>query len=268
MLLPLTRTLVFLCLLLFSFNSYSAVNADSSCHNVKPTHEAFEVLLSRYVRAGQVDYMTWQKNKTDRQALHGYVRHLAEYCPDDFKSLDKPGQLALLLNLYNAAVIERVLQYFPVESITDIRIDSKDAFNVAWIPVSWSTIREMSLNHLENELIRPMFKDTRIHFALVCAAKSCPELLARPYRAETVLNQLRHQTRSFFQNEEQVSYRQDENALVVSKIFKWYEKDFVADAGSLQAYLVREFKRANGVDIPADVKVLFHDYSWVLNQSP
>ena len=126
----------------------------------------------------------------------------------------------------------------------------------------------MSLNHLENQLIRPMFQDARIHFGLVCAAKSCPALLAKPYRAQTVYAQLTKQTQMFFQNENQVSYRKQENALVVSKIFTWYEKDFVAAAGSLRVYLTREFKRSTGKDIPSNVNILFHEYSWSLNQAP
>ena len=258
----LIRNLVFCCFVL------APLGVQATCHRIQPTHEVWEQLLSRYVVAGQVDYSAWHKSKSDRKALQDYVKRLSELCPSEFKGMKKTTQLAFVLNLYNAAVIELVLQHFPVRSINDIRVASQGPFDLKWLQASWRGQDKISLNHLENGLIRPMFKDARIHFVLVCAAKSCPVLLAKPYRGPTVLKQLDKQTLDFFKDKRHVFYDQQANTLVVSKIFSWYEQDFVDEAGSLKHYLVRETKRATGQDVVLKAKISFYDYSWDLNQTP
>ncbi len=268
MAISLIRCILFIGFVFTSQSAFSKVQNETRCQTVKPTHDVWGQLLKQYVRNGQVDYIAWHKNNDDRKALSRYVKSLSELCEAEFKSLDKPAQLALLLNLYNAAVIELVLRYFPIKSINDIQVDSKGAFDFNWLQARWSGSQAISLNHLENNLIRPWFKDARIHFALVCAAKSCPALLAEPYRGDSVSRQLNTQTREFFEDKRQVFYRQQDNTIVVSKIFNWYQIDFVNDAGTLKAYIIRETREATGQDIASNVKIAFHDYSWDLNQAP
>ena len=261
------RKLTFLFVFFLCLTNSEVFAAQNQCSSNIPKHDSFAGLLARYAPSGQVDYRLWFTQQVDRRALTDYIQSLGKYCKDDFQNMPKSAQLAMLLNLYNAATIEWVFRHYPIQSITDIKRGSIGSFDVKWIEVSWGPEDKISLNQLENELIRPWFQDPRIHFALVCAAESCPKLLSQPYRSKQVYSQLENQTKLFFRDSRQVEYDDVSRTMTVSKIFEWYKLDFVSDAGSLAQYLSRELKKATGKDVVNRFQIRFHHYSWALNQA-
>jgi len=152
-------------------------------------HEVWDYLLKNYVEDGLVDYGGMKKDFL----FHDYVRQIGRCKPDALST--KEEKLALHCNAYNALVINGVITHKIEKSVQEFT--GGDFFGVKEHIFAGKTI---SLNHLENELIRPVFHEPRIHVALVCAAKSCPALRPEAYRGDTVLEQLADQSRLFANN--------------------------------------------------------------------
>lgn len=100
--------------------------------------------------------------------------------------------------------------------------------------------KKVSLDYIEHTILRPVFKDPRVHFAVNCASKSCPPLLSKPYRGKTLDDQLEAATRDFINDPRQNHIRGD--TLYISKIFKWFSEDFDNDPVSfIMSYASENF---------------------------
>jgi Protein of unknown function, DUF547 len=115
--------------------------------------------------------------------------------------------------------------------------------------------KKYSLNDLENEVIRPTFKDARIHFAINCAAKSCPPLYNKAFTSDKVQSLLDVRTKAFLTSK---SNTLAEKKVKISKIFDWYKADF----GELTAFL----SKYSTVKVVKDAVVEFGEYDWGLNE--
>lgn len=259
----------FICITSVQFQSvaHSRLTLDS-CHSEVISHHDWNLLLNRYVQEGFVDYRAWHGVQKDKDLLQRYVAKLAGYCKPAYTTLTDAARFALVLNLYNASVIGLILNHYPLSSINDIDDGLVKVFDKPIMTLKWYGSQKVSLNALENTIIRPTFKDPRIHFALVCAAKSCPRLLNRAYMPGVIDKQLEAQTNKFFRDEAQISYSQNDKVIRVSKIFEWYRKDFEVSSGSLKAYLYHELAKVRKTTPSTEATVKFRAYSWKLNQSP
>ena len=123
--------------------------------------------------------------------------------------------------------------------------------------------RTISLDHLEHDILRPRYKDPRVHFAINCAAKSCPPLRPEPYTGDRLDQQLDDSTRSFINDPQ--SYRLEGQNLYVSRIFKWFSEDFKDGAlAFFLQYATGELKR--NLDAGREmIKVKYLNYDWSLN---
>jgi Protein of unknown function, DUF547 len=123
--------------------------------------------------------------------------------------------------------------------------------------------QELTLNDIENRIIRAHFDEPRIHFALNCASRSCPPLRAEAYTGAALDTQLGNQTKAFLGDPEQNRVEGDHYRL--SKLFDWYKGDFEKAAGSVQAF-VRPYLE-HGKDLGERAKVKHFDYDWSLNEA-
>jgi hypothetical protein len=213
---------------------------------IKNQHKVFDDLLKAYVSpVGEVDYAGFQK---DRSKLLEYLVDLSKI---DIQNLSSNGALAYWINLYNAATLNLILEHYPVVSIVDI--DNGKTWDVKRVKVGE---RILSLNQIEHEILRPQFNDARIHFAVNCAAKSCPPLANQAFTQENVNALLDLRTRNFINNKEYNAITSQ--AARISKIFEWYRTDFGDD---LSKYLDRYAKIA----LDSDAKISFNEYDWRLN---
>ncbi len=207
-------------------------------------HSAFDALLQQHVNAtGEVNYAGF---KRDRGKLEAYLTTLSAQVPA--KDWSRNESLAYWINAYNAFTIKLIVDNYPLESIRDL----DEPWDRKWIKLAGSTY---SLNNIEHDLIRPRFQEPRIHFALVCAAQSCPPLANRAYTAANLNSMLESRTRNFLRNE-RYNVTQEENVRV-SPLFDWYGEDF----GDIRTYLNKYLKR----DIPQGVEINFLSYDWSLN---
>lgn len=216
-------------------------------------HFEFTRMLSKYVdSAGRIDYVRWKME--EGRELRAYLKTLADV---DVESLDRDEQLAFYINLYNATVISQVLsRYEP-----GFRVD-EDNYQFFKRPSVRLGKDRISLNHLENEIIREQFDDPRIHVALVCAAVSCPPIQPRAFDASTLEATLDNLMRSFLRDESRNVVDRDARLLKLSSIFDWYAKDF-GGRDALVAYADQYI----GWDVAGFV-ITFLPYDWSLNIVP
>ncbi len=209
-------------------------------------HAPFQALLSKHVRNERVDYLTWRDE--DGAALDSYLDVLAAI---DVASLAEPNRLAFYINLYNATMIDTILDRVDADYST--AEDGHGVFNESLVRLSTGTI---SLNHLENEIVRKQFDEPRIHVALVCGARSCPPLLPRAYNATDLEDVLEANMKRFLTGSERnkIGAR-----LELSSLFDWYAADFGGKDG-VPKYLARY-----AGDEVLGRPVSFLEYSWELN---
>jgi hypothetical protein len=130
----------------------------------------------------------------------------------------------------------------------------------------------VSLNDVENEKIRDGFKDARIHFAINCAAESCPSIRTEPYVGSKIKQQLDDQATRFLNGPKGVRTEKKGAVLIlhVTKVMDWFEEDFNKWAGGQLAFLDRYLIGENLKQLKAagnQVKIEFDDYSWKLNDT-
>ena len=209
-----------------------------------PDHSPWNGLLQRHVDGnGRVDYGGFAR---EQAALDRYLATLAERTPED--DWTREERLAYWINAYNAYTIKLILDHQPVQSIRDI----DQPWERKWITLGG---KSYSLNNIEHDIIRQRFNEPRVHFALVCAAKSCPPLPNEAFTAQNLNTLLQQRTRRFI-NDERFNVTQ-EAVVRVSPLFDWYGEDFGEVREYLNDYLA--------TDIPEGKEISFLDYDWSLN---
>lgn len=260
----------------------TAAAAAAAAQGFDHEHQAWTALLKKHVvlaeggKASQVRYAGFQQ---DRAALKAYLESLSRVGEPEFRSWSKEQQLAFLINAYNAGTVEKILTRYPnIKSIWDFGKVFGHPFKDRFIRLLG---KEMSLDNIEHDTIRAegAYNDPRIHFAVNCAAISCPMLREEAYVAGRLDRQLEEQTARFLSDRSRNRYNPEARTLEVSKIFDaspWYggdfrrgwkgftslEQFFAGHAGLLAANpdhqkLVREQK--------AEIRYL--DYDWGLNDA-
>ncbi len=212
----------------------------------KPNHSRWNNLLQKHVSSsGSVNY---KGIVADRSDLESYCEDLASnpISPD----WSRGEKMAYWINAYNAFTVKLIIDNYPVAKITDL--ENGKPWDKKWIKLGSKTY---SLNQIENDILRPEYKEARIHFAVNCAAKSCPPLLNKAWTAQNLEQNFEIQTRAFINN---AKYNQvsGENAKL-SKIFDWYGEDF----GDLKAFINKYSKTKIG----SEAEIGFMKYNWNLN---
>ncbi len=178
--------------------------------------------------------------------------------------LDRDGQIAFWINVYNILTIDLILKHYPVESIKDIGSFFSPVWDIDVATIEGSTI---SLGDIEHKILRPM-GEPRIHAAIVCASASCPPLARKPFRPDQLDQDLSTAMRAWLRNSKKgIKIDPGAGRITVSKIFDWFEGDFEADGGVLEV-IARyidpkdaEWLRANG----QKASIQYFNYNWSLN---
>ncbi len=213
--------------------------------NQLPDHKLFDQLLKSYVSAtGVVNYKGLKSQET---VLDQYLADLAKATPTSTWS--RNASLAYWLNAYNAFTLKLILKNYPVKSIQDI--NSGKPWDLKFIKLA---DKSYTLNNIENDIIRPTYKDARIHFALVCAAKSCPPLLNEAFTEANVNELLEQRAKKFINSSANVI---SPNKVELVKIFDWYKADF----GNVISFL----NKYSTTKINMTAAISYKEYDWSLN---
>lgn len=198
-----------------------------------------------------IDYVAWGKDPR-----HAKVRD--EILAVDPASLtSKNEKLAYWINAYNLLTIDLITREGEQDSIKNLG----GTFSSPWEKHTWTIAgKEYTLDKIEHGIVRPM-KEPRVHFALNCAAKSCPDLRAEAFRAERIEQQLDEQARKTFQNSAKGYKDEGNNVIRVSKVLDWFGEDF--NGGDLRGWLKNYFPDV----INNDTTIQFFEYDWSLNKA-
>lgn len=226
------------------------------------THQSLDALLKRHVAEDLVDYGAL---KGERGGLDAYLDAAGKVNEEEFKQWDESTQLAFLINLYNAATLQLIIDHYPVDGIKSIGSLLRSPWSLEVVTLHG---KKISLDTLEHGIIRKQYPEPRIHFAVVCAALGCPPLRAEAYVGDRLDAQLDEQTRIFLSDAEKNRVDSAAKVLHLSPIFKWYRQDFEVGGKTLQDYVAPWYSEQVDRAQLANYTVKFTDYDWALNDQP
>jgi hypothetical protein len=249
----------------FAVATFAVLAAVARAADKPPNFSDYDALLRKYVRPAGVRYAAWRADDADRLALKTFLVRMENVDVEKLAAAPngRVATLAFWINLYNAATLDLVLEDYPVKTIKELGGGASTPWQRN---ITASGGHALTLDQIENEIIRPRFHEPRVHFALNCAAKSCPPLRAGVYVADSLETQLDRQTRAFLAHNVAVGDGSSPK-VHISKIFDWYAKDFGA-SDSAVAHWLRPYVPALAA-LPEDGKVEFKydTYDWALNDS-
>ncbi|EGG94045.1 hypothetical protein IMCC1989_378 [gamma proteobacterium IMCC1989] len=235
-------------------------------------HSLWQQVLDQYVvERSQQTYVQYNllnqvqlkqsNSNTQPSIVDQYLEYLATVNP---LTLSRQEQQAYWLNLYNAATVQLIVRNYPVSSITKLGkgLFSFGPWNDDIVTVNQQKI---SLNDIEHGILRPVYDDPRIHYAVNCASFSCPNLLVTAFTGENIEALLDKGARDYINHTRAVSVKDDE--LVLSKIYDWFQEDF---GGSEEGVISHIKQYANSGLLEQlntiDTNKIRYAYDWKLNE--
>ena len=233
----------------------------------KVDHSAWDAFLKKYIVAphpsgiNRVNYATVAPE--DRTALANYVKSLESVAVSGYSRAE---QRAYWINLYNAKTVELILTRFPVKSIRDINI-SPGLFSSGPWGAKLMTVEgeKLALDDIEHRILRPIWKDNRIHYAVNCASLGCPNLQPAAFTAENTESLLERGAREYVNHRRGVSLQSGK--LKVSSIYVWFQEDFGGSAEGLMEHWAKYAGKTLADALLSYSGGLEHDYDWRLNDA-
>jgi Protein of unknown function, DUF547 len=235
----------FLALFLWIAATFSAQAADNLSVFIKSS----DVFFKKYVANGSVAYTKIKQNLPEVEELYKQAGEIT------LSGIDAEMQKAFYINAYNIIVIYWVAKHYPLKS----PLDNSGFFDKIKHKVAGE---EMTLNGLEIKKLLAVYKDARFHFALACAAKSCPPLANFAYTPATLDKQLTERTKQALNNPNWLKVNSATKVIELSKIFDWYKKDFTA-GGKTEIEWINQYRIEK---LPESFKVGYYEYDWKLNE--
>lgn len=218
-------------------------------------YRLYAELLKKHVKNGVVSYRGFKQDEAT------FDRFLKVLETTDLKILSKQEKFAFYINTYNAWTIKLVLTGYPgVRSIKDLGSLLQSPWKKKIVRVGGDVI---TLDNVEHDILRPTYRDPRIHFAVNCASKSCPILISEPYLPETLDNQLDQSTIHFINDTSR--NRLEGDTLYVSSIFKWYKEDFTDGIVPFFLKYAQGDLKTRLKASKTKVEIEYLDYDWSLN---
>jgi hypothetical protein len=242
----------------------TSLHATSLCAQAADMTQWNRILTTYSSPAHGMDYRALKAK--DAAALQALRQQLGRV---NVAKLTPRQQLAHWINVYNVNSVATIVERYPVDSIRDISTDPIIRLNVFKkdrVPVGRALL---SLDAVETDKIRNAFKDPRIHFAINCAAKSCPPIRSEAYVGEKLDAQLDDQARTFLNGPLGARFERDGDSLTihVTKIMDWFGDDFEKWGGG-RATFIRRYVSADKqrlIDEAKDIDFDYDDYNWDLN---
>lgn len=227
-------------------------------------HALWQDFLTRYVMPSRdgihrVAYGAVQQR--DRDALRRYIGDMAMVRAT---MLPRAEQFAYWVNLYNALTVDVVLDHYPVESIRDIDISpglfADGPWGKALLEIEGKAV---SLDDIEHRILRPIWQDPRIHYAVNCASIGCPNLAVTAYTAANTERLLTEGAEAYVNHDR--GHRIENGRLRVSSIYEWFDEDFGGNDAGVIAHLKQHAKGPRRQALDSKTRVAGHFYDWSLN---
>jgi len=236
-----------------------------------PNTAAYAQVLEHFVTSGA--HVRYAALKAAPANLDEYLESLATLAPNEIEVLPEADRIAFWINAYNAITLKTIIDGYPIQGrgLSALRYPTSSIRQIsgAWTDRSWVVAgTDMSLDDIEHKTLRKLFREPRVHMALVCAAVGCPPLRAEPYVGARLDEQLDDQARRYLSSPYGMKMEPNHHRITVSAIFKWFAGDFNKEDG-VRAFLTRYAPTAAARTALADpkTKITFLDYDWSLNEA-
>ncbi|KTD49158.1 putative Ser/Thr protein kinase [Legionella quateirensis] len=228
------------------------------------SHQAWQNFLDKHVITNEehinlIDYA--HLTQQDLNLLKNYVKAMSQI---DIDNYNRQEQLAYWINLYNALTVQTVANYYPIANIQEINI-SPGLFSVGPWGANLLTIKDttLSLDDINNRIIRPVWNDPRTHYALNNATIGAPNLSKQAYQGVRLEQQLNDAASTYINSLRGVQVI--EGKLIISKLYDWYEEDYGGTKQDVIRHLLQfahepllsQLKHINTIDS--------YVYNWHLN---
>jgi len=235
------KNITFLLLVLFSFGI-----SEGFSQTTKSLFDGADAFFGMYVSDGKVDYKAIKNHPETLESLlkKAEIIKVSPSDPNTYKSF--------WINAYNLSVIKGIIDNYPINS----PLDKKGFFDETQYALGGISL---TLNDIENKMLRAKFEEARFHFVLVCGAKGCPPLISEAYKPSALESQLQTQAEKSLNKPEFIQVSKVNVAL--SEIFKWYKEDFTKNGKSEIAF-INQFRSDK---IPSNYTISYYPYNWQLN---
>ena len=233
---------------------------------IRIDHSAWGAFLGKYLRPGADGVNRIAYGAVRREDKGALARYIARLAAAAVSRLSRNIQFAYWVNLYNAVTVKLVLDHYPVGSITDISI-SPGWFAFGPWDKKLLTIEgeRVSLNDIEHRILRPIWRDPRIHYAVNCASLGCPNLQPAPYTPERADAMLTEGARAYVNHPRGAHF--SFLGLTVSSIYHWYKDDFGGTDAGVISHMKKYAAPALAARLEKAVSIAGHDYDWSLNEA-
>ncbi|MEW6320520.1 MAG: DUF547 domain-containing protein [Acidobacteriota bacterium] len=241
-------------------------------------YTTYASVLKRHVRGARVDYSAL---KARRGELDDVVAQLGSVTADDEQRWSRAERLAYWINAYNVFTLRAIVDHYPIKGswLSLYPRNSIRQIDGVWTELKWRAAgRDVTLDQIEHEILRPVFREPRVHMAINCASVGCPPLASEPYRAGELDEQLDAATTRYLASPLGLAISGD--SLQLSSIFKWFGADFEARfaadgpagrTGTERALLglVARYGPPQARDLArtGKVRIAYLDYDWSLNDT-
>ena len=230
-------------------------------------HAPWAKFLKTYIKLGSdgVNRVAYGAvTEADKKGLHEYLESLRRV---NVAILNQDEQLAFWINLYNALTVRMVVHFYPIDSIQNVKLSGglfggSGPWDKKLIRIDGEMI---SLNDIKHRILRPIWRDPRIHYAVNCASIGCPNLAATPYTAATVNAMLNKAANAYINSPRGVRFTSD--GLVLSKIYAWFSDDFGGNEALVLDHIARHASSDTEVKIMESTDIAAYEYDWSLNDA-
>lgn len=224
------------------------IGTNVQAQNLDTFFDQADAFFKANVKNGKVDYSSIHENPDVLNAV------LANAAKISVSKSDAKNYQAFWINAYNLSVIKGIIDNYPTNS----PLDNKGFFDKTTYSLGGKNI---TLNDIEHKLLRPVFKDPRFHFVLVCGAVGCPPLISKAYLPSTLDAQLEAQTKKAI-NGSFLKVNAKKKRISASKIMEWYKEDFTMN-GKTEIDFINTYRTEK---VPAKSKLSYFEYNWNLNK--
>ena len=240
---------------------WEAHQADST-----PTinHKVYQDFLTRYLYRSPagINLVHYSRvTQEDKFRLANYIKDLSNL---PISQYNRKEQLAYWINLYNALTIQLILTHWPVESITKLHL-SPGFFSIGPWDAQLITVdgQDITLNDMEHRILRPIWQDARLHYALNCASMSCPQLQTQAFTGKSVESLINQAAKEYVNSAQGV--RVTDKELILSQIYQWYQTDFGANEQLVLRHIAQFAKPKLKQQLLTNQKPIRYHYDWQVN---
>ena len=224
----------------------TALQTVAAQHTTSKLHSDWDALLRAHVNTdGNVNYVAFQ---ADKAKVDAYLEKMKKNAPQS--SWSREDKIAYWINVYNAFTIQNVIGKYPIKSIMDL--DGGKVWTTQKINIGG---KDYTLDAIEKQVLIKDLQEPRVHFAVNCAAASCPPLLNAAWSPEKLETLLEERTKTFINNS-----KYNKITLItaeISPIFNWYAADF----GDVKAFI----SKYSLTKLPSFGALKYKKYDWTLN---